>query len=55
MCNPRAFHPALYDSAFMKDCISEADIMVRRTSVYESKEGYKKTSSCVFYALKLRL
>lgn|SRR5690348_1228132 len=54
MCNPRALHPALYDSAIAEGGISEADTVWLDTSVYVCDERYKSTLSYVYCALKLR-
>lgn len=54
MCNPRALHPALYDLVFMEVSILGANVMAQCISVYECKDEYKKTTSYVYYASKLR-
>ena len=53
-CNPRALHPALYDSAIVEGDISEADMVWHDTSVYNHGDRYKSTLSYVLCALKLR-
>jgi hypothetical protein len=54
MCNPRALHPALHDSAIVQGDISEADMVWHDTSVYDHGDGYKSTPFYVSCALKVR-
>lgn len=42
MCNPRALHPALYDSAIVEGDISEADLW------------YGKTHRCIVVTIGIR-
>jgi hypothetical protein len=54
MCNLRALHPALYDSAIVEGDISEADVLWHAQMVYDGGDGYKSIISYVSFALKLR-